>query len=84
MNSRHPSYKTLTDLEKALPGLTDRPACFIWGMRDWCFSEEYLDRFLEFFPNADVHRITDAGHYLIEDAPDEVIEYIDRFLMKTT
>lgn len=83
MDERHASYKTLTDLEKALPALADRPTCFIWGMRDWCFPEEFLDRFLEIFPGATVHRIADAGHYLVEDAPEEVIEYIDRFLMKT-
>ncbi|MBN1912487.1 MAG: alpha/beta fold hydrolase [Pirellulales bacterium] len=76
----HPSYTALHQLEQSLPRLADRPVCLIWGMKDWCFTPAFLDRFLDFFPHAHVHRLEQAGHYVVEDAPQEVIAAIERFL----
>jgi len=81
-SSRHPSYETLLRIENGLSTLTDRPWLFLWGMRDWCFHEWYLNRFLEFVPTAEVHRFTDAGHLLMEDKPDEVVQAVKEFLSK--
>lgn len=80
---RHPSYDTLLQIERGLASLADRPWLLLWGMRDWCFHEWYLRRFLEFVPTAEVVRLPDAGHWLVEDAPQEVIHTIDDFLSKT-
>ena len=49
-------------------------------MKDWCFRPECLDRFLAHWPDADVTRIADAGHYVMEDAPEAVIDSVTRFL----
>lgn len=49
-------------------------------MRDWCFTPWFLDRFLEFFPNAEAHRIADAGHWVMEDACEEVIRIVEQFV----
>jgi len=38
------------------------------------------DRFLDFFPAAEVHRLADAGHYVMEDAPEQVIPLVKAFL----
>ena len=54
----------------------------IWGMKDWCFSLAFLERFLEFFPQAEVERVNDAGHYVIEDAGDRVVPWIEAFLAR--
>lgn len=80
LTSRHPTYRTLADIEKGLPQLADRPIQLIWGMRDWCFRPECLDRFLAVFPQADVHRLADAGHYVLEDAHERIVPLVDRFL----
>ncbi|GHT16837.1 haloalkane dehalogenase [Planctomycetales bacterium] len=80
LSPKHPSYETLRQIEEALPMFRERPVCLIWGMRDWCFSPDYLKRFLQFFPEADVHRLDHAHHLLLEDAPDEVADAIDGFL----
>jgi cis-3-alkyl-4-acyloxetan-2-one decarboxylase len=79
---RHPSYATLLRMEQGLPSLADRPWLLLWGMRDWCFHEWYLQRFLDFVPQAEVRRLPDAGHWLVEDAPEEVIREINQFLSK--
>lgn len=82
LSPRHPSYAKLAEIETGLAKLADRPTLFVWGMKDWCFSPHFLERFLEFFPHATVRRIDHAGHYVVEDAPDEVIDAIEDFLVK--
>lgn len=79
MRPSHPSYHALCRVEEGLARLRRLPVCLIWGMRDWCFTPYFLDRFLEFFPAAEVHRLEDAGHYVMEDAPERVVELVGRF-----
>jgi cis-3-alkyl-4-acyloxetan-2-one decarboxylase len=73
MSPAHPSYETLKRIEEGLPRLADKPFQFIWGMRDWCFTPAFLDRFLDVFPYAEVHRIDDAGHWVVEDAHERIV-----------
>ena len=80
LSPRHPSYNTLAQIEQALPSLAERPTKFIWGMRDWCFTPAFLQRFLEFFPQADVMRLPAAGHFVVEDAAEEVLAAVEDFL----
>ena len=80
LRPRHPSYATLRDIEIGLPRLAHCPWMFIWGMRDWCFTPDFLARFLEIFPTAEVHRLADAGHYVVEDAHERILPLVERFL----
>jgi pimeloyl-ACP methyl ester carboxylesterase len=80
MSSRHPSYATLRGIEEGLPSLAARPWLFVWGMRDWCFTPDFLNRFLDFFPRAEVHRLDHAGHYVVEDAHEQIVPVLARFL----
>ncbi len=80
MRPGHPSYDTLREIEEGLAQFRDSPFCFIWGMRDWCFTPKFLDRFLEFFPQAEAHRLADAGHYVVEEAHEQIVPLIESFL----
>src|SRR6185437_10013364 len=80
MSPEHPSYQTLFGIEQKLGLLRERPMKFIWGMRDWCFTPAFLERFMEFFPDAEVERLEDAGHYVIEDAHERIVPSVERFL----
>ena len=75
-------YSTLAAVEASLPQFRAAPIQLIWGMKDWCFTHHFLDRFLESFPAAEVHRLADAGHYVMEDAPEQVIPLVEEFLEK--
>jgi haloalkane dehalogenase len=77
---RHPTWQVLEEIERGLPSLAGRPVQMIWGLRDWCFCSECLDRFLGFFPAADVQRLADAGHYVVEDAYEQIIPLVEAFL----
>ncbi len=82
LKTSHPSYQTLANVELGLPQFRQHPVCFIWGMQDWCFTPWFLDRFLEFFPQAEAHRLADAGHYVVEDAHERIVPIIETFLNK--
>ena len=80
LSPRHPTYDTLKKIEESLPMFREHPICLIWVMLDWCFSPEYLKRFLQFFPEAEVYRLEKAHHLVLEDAPEEVIAALEAFL----
>ncbi len=82
LQPRHPSYARLLEIERELPLLANLPTMFIWGMRDWCFTPHFLERWLEFFPSAEVHRFADAGHWVVEDAHERIVPLIARFVEK--
>jgi cis-3-alkyl-4-acyloxetan-2-one decarboxylase len=79
----HPSYATLTRIEQGLAQFGQHPVCLIWGMKDWCFSPKFLTRFRVFFPQAEVHELADAGHYVVEDAHERIIPLVDDFVTRT-
>ena len=77
---RHPTWKTLEQIEAGLPSLADRPTALIWGMKDWCFRPECLERFVTHWPSAEVHRLADCGHYVVEDAHERIVPLLKQFL----
>lgn len=82
LTTSHPSYNTLAHVEKSLIQHAHKPITLIWGMRDWCFTPKFLERFREFFPQADVVRYDDAGHYVVEDAHERIIPYLNEWFGK--
>ena len=75
-----PAYPVVVETEALLGGLASRPMLICWGERDFVFDEAFLSRWLEHFPEAEVHRFARAGHYVLEDAGDDVIPRIKEFL----
>lgn len=82
LSPRHPTWKVLEEIEAGLPSLCSRPIQLIWGMKDWCFRPECLNRFLAHWPQAEVHRLEDCGHYVIEDAPERIVPLVREFLKR--
>jgi haloalkane dehalogenase len=80
LTRRHPTYRTLESLERDLSKLTAIPRMMVWGMKDWCFTPVCLERFLTHWPDAQVKRLADVGHYVMEDDPDSVIEAIEELM----
>lgn len=81
-NPNHPTWQTLSDIEASLPLFEKTPVQLVWGMRDWCFNQSCLEKFIQIWPHADITRLTDVGHYVCEDASDEELAEITRFLMQ--
>ena len=82
-SARHPTWQTLAEIEAGLPALGKLPILLLWGMQDWCFTPECLAKFEAIWPRAEVHRLADAGHWVVEDAPDESQQFLAEFLART-
>jgi haloalkane dehalogenase len=82
LTRRHPTWKTLQDIESQLPSLANRPCQLIWGMRDWCFRPLCLEMLQRIFPQAEVQRLDDAGHYVVEDAHERILPMVRGFLQR--
>ncbi len=78
----HRSWAALAAAEAGLAQFRDRPVLIAWGGRDFCFNDTFLARWREVFPQARCERFADAGHYVLEDAADEVIPLIRAHLAK--
>ncbi len=64
----------LGEVEEGLQHLKDKPTMIAWAMKDIAFLPQYLDEiWLRDFPDADVLRLPDAGHYLQEDAHERIV-----------
>lgn len=82
LSPRHPTWQTLADIERRLPVLADRPGLLIWGMLDWCFRPLCLEILQRLLPQAEAHRIEDAGHYVVEDAHERIVPLVRDFLAR--
>jgi haloalkane dehalogenase len=77
---RHPTCETLERIEAGLTSLGTMRIQLIWGMRDWCFRPECLERFIRHWPQAEVQRLEDCGHYVVEDAHERIVPLMRDFL----
>ena len=62
----------LQSVYDALPGLSDRPALIVWGVEDFAFQEPERSRFEKMFPDHRTVLLENAGHFIQEDAPNEI------------
>jgi haloalkane dehalogenase len=65
----------LAELEAGLErDFRSKPVRIVWAMKDLAFTPQMLDQaWLKTFPDAQVTRIEDAGHYLQEDAHERIV-----------
>ena len=80
LSKSHRTWSVLDRIESDLASVADWPIMMAWGMKDWCFRPDCLERFNQHWPDAEVHQIADAGHYVIEDAAEEVEQKVQEFL----
>ncbi|MCU0703703.1 MAG: alpha/beta fold hydrolase [Fimbriiglobus sp.] len=73
-------YDIVTGVEASAAKFASVPTLLLWGMKDFVFDKHFLAEWQRLFPHADTHTWPDCGHYLLEDAADEVIEKVKAFL----
>lgn len=75
-----PSYSLMKTIEGGLAKFKNHPVLIIWGEKDFCFNDRFLERWKCLFPNAEVKKIPDAGHYVVEDGWEKIIPWMKAFL----
>jgi haloalkane dehalogenase len=66
----------LAEIERGLPALADRPALIVWPTKDVAFREPERRRWQEIFPDHRTVILEGAGHYIQEEAADEIVAAI--------
>ncbi len=84
LKPKDPSYKIVEEVVSKLDLLRNKPMLLCWGAKDFVFDDHFLKEWQSIFPKAKVKRYADAGHYLLEDAGEEVISEIKVFLNETS
>ena len=70
------SIPFLAEVERGLPALRDRPALIVWPTKDVAFREPERRRWEQVFPNHRTVLLPGAGHYIQEDAAEEIVAAI--------
>ena len=73
-------YELVASTAACLPRFANVPALVCWGLRDFVFDERFLAEFRRALPQAEVHAYADAGHYVLEDARERIVDAVRRFL----
>lgn len=77
-----PSYPVVKSIQENLHQFNDRPMLIVWGKQDFCFNDHFLQRWKEYFPEAEVHELQDAGHYVVEDAHERIVPWMQDFIQE--
>jgi haloalkane dehalogenase len=70
----------LAEVERGLALLKHLPTLIVWGDRDLYFRPAERRRFERLLPNHRTVLVREAGHYLQEDAPEELVSAIAGWL----
>jgi pimeloyl-ACP methyl ester carboxylesterase len=73
-------YDLVQRVEENIAQFRKIPTVICWGENDFVFDHHFLKQWTEHLPEAQVHRFPEAGHYVMEDARDEIIEIVNQFL----
>lgn len=71
MDEKHPTFETLLEIESKLSSLR-HPKLILWGGRDFCFNHHFFEKWVSIYPESNAFWYAKAGHYILEDALDEV------------
>jgi haloalkane dehalogenase len=77
------SHGLVSETAAKLSVFRDLPTVIFWGERDFVFDRAFLAEWEQRFPNAEIHRYSEAGHYILEDMKEEIIPLIARFLAES-
>ena len=82
LSEKDPSYEMGRFLDDNLHKLAGFPMLICWGLHDFVFDTDYFAEWRRRFPHAESHGFETAGHYLLEDEPEQVGDRIEAFLKK--
>ncbi|WP_434926685.1 alpha/beta fold hydrolase [Shewanella sp. HL-SH2] len=74
------NFGLVTGIGDSLTKFADVPTLICFGLQDFVFDKHFLAEWRVRMPHAEVHEFADCGHYILEDASDDVIELIQGFI----
>jgi haloalkane dehalogenase len=80
LSENDPGFDILLKTAEHLHLLENKPCLIAWGEKDFVFDNTFLKRWLDFYPDAEIHRYPDCGHYILEDGGPALIDTITNFI----
>lgn len=81
LETHHPTRTTAQEIEAGLSQFRQHPMLILWGADDFCFTtRDFLPDWQRRFPQAQVHLLSNAGHYVVEDAHERILPLMKNFL----
>jgi haloalkane dehalogenase len=77
-----PAWDVVADIESKLGAFAETPMLLPWGLKDWVFDQAFLNGWTRRFHKAAVRPFEDCGHFLLEDAPEELVPQIRDFVAR--
>jgi haloalkane dehalogenase len=77
------AYALVHAVQENLERFRNVPMLIGWGERDFVFDRDFLEGWQRRFPNAEVHAFPDSGHFVLEDAAEELVSRIRVFLQRS-
>jgi haloalkane dehalogenase len=82
LSSKDSSWGTLKEIEDGLIRFQNTPMLILWGGRDFCFTHHFYKEWQNRFPQAESHLFANAGHYVLEDAFNEISPLVTTFFQE--
>lgn len=76
------NYQLVDSIDNGLQNFQNIPTVICWGLKDFVFDKYFLNVWKKKMPHATVHEFYDCGHYILEDASNEVINIVQEFMVK--
>jgi cis-3-alkyl-4-acyloxetan-2-one decarboxylase len=80
LRASDPSGAMVSRVDRNLARICQCPTLLLWGAHDFVFDRDYYNQWRKRIPGAEAHWFDNAGHYLLEDVPEQIIPLIRRFL----
>ena len=74
------AWNAVRRVEDGLASLAHVPTFVGWGEKDFVFDGHFLAEWKRRLPQAEYHMFPEAGHYVLEDAREELVPMIRAFL----
>jgi haloalkane dehalogenase len=78
----HRSWPTVAEVSARLGQFSAVPILICWGRKDFVFDDAFLAEWRRRLPHAEVHVFEDAGHYVLEDAHEEIVPLMRQFFAR--
>src|SRR5690606_15586677 len=71
-----PAYDLVSSVESRVSQFRDLPTFSAWGMPDFVCGQHFRALWEGQFPAAEIHRSNDCGHYIAEDAAEDIVPLV--------
>lgn len=76
----HPTWWARDELREGIASFAEHPHLVVWGTQDFVFHRYFLDGWKETVPDAEFHELDDANHFVVEDAHERIVPWMEDWL----